>query len=132
MPNRNADAHAPSTHETPATDSTERVHVLDESCWCGPEVKPQPNGDVVVHRRPSIREQMANLSPEQEAERQRLLATLRAGASTVGQRLRERAAARAFGHLLDRSSIGSSAWVECPDHGRQPRDPFTERCVRCP
>jgi hypothetical protein len=79
-----------------------------------------------------IRDRMANLTPEQEAERQRLLSEMRAGASTVGERLRQRAARRAFGALLDRSSLGEdSCWVQCPEHGRSARDPFTDRCVNC-
>ena len=47
--------------------------------------------------------------------------------------LEERAKRRYFRRLLDRSSIGKSAWVDCPEHGHQPRDPFTadERCVMC-
>ena len=80
----------------------------------------------------SMRERMAALTPEQQVERGRLLAEARAGASTVGERLRRRAARRAFGRLLDRSSLGEeSCWVQCPEHGRQVRDPFTERCVMC-
>lgn len=82
---------------------------------------------------PSTRERMASLTPEQEEERQRLLSEMRAGASTVGERLRQRAAMRAFGRVLDRSSLGEeSCWVQCPEHGRSARDPFTERCVQCP
>ncbi len=34
-------------------------------------------------------------------------------------------------HLIERSSIGSAAWVECPKHGHEARDPFTERCIQC-
>lgn len=37
-----------------------------------------------------------------------------------------------FEILLDASSIGDSAWIECPVHGHTARDPFTDRCVECP
>jgi hypothetical protein len=83
-------------------------------------------------RRPSMKVARDNLTPAQEAERQRLLHEARVGASTVGERLRQRAAKRAFGRLLDRSSLSEgSLWVQCPEHGRQARDPFSERCVFC-
>lgn len=37
-----------------------------------------------------------------------------------------------FRQLLDRSSIGRGAWVDCPIHGHQARDPDTDRCIACP
>ena len=33
--------------------------------------------------------------------------------------------------LIDRSSIGSAAWVDCEQHGRQPTDPFKGGCLAC-
>lgn len=48
------------------------------------------------------------------------------------QRRERFAAARAFRRLLDRSSLSEkNLWVECPEHGRSARDPFTDRCVNC-
>lgn len=34
--------------------------------------------------------------------------------------------------LLDRSSIGTHAWIDCPVHGHTARDPDTHLCVECP
>jgi len=36
-----------------------------------------------------------------------------------------------FERLLRTSSIGDTAWVDCPRHGRSARDPYTDRCVEC-
>ena len=33
--------------------------------------------------------------------------------------------------LIERSSIGSAAWVECEQHGHQPVDPFKGGCLQC-
>jgi hypothetical protein len=33
--------------------------------------------------------------------------------------------------LIERSSVGSAAWVECEQHGHQPVDPFKSGCIVC-
>lgn len=35
--------------------------------------------------------------------------------------------------LIARSSIGDDAWIDCPEHGRQPVDPFIREptCLLC-
>ena len=41
---------AEDVHDTPATSSADRMHVLDRTCWCKPEVLRQPSGDdLIVH-----------------------------------------------------------------------------------
>lgn len=38
----------------PETSTDERMHVLDETCWCEPEVEyvPGKSGSKLIHRRP--------------------------------------------------------------------------------
>lgn len=40
----------PDVHDCPMTSSDERMHVMDRTCWCKPEVLRQPSGtDLIVH-----------------------------------------------------------------------------------
>lgn len=57
-----------------------------------------------------------------------VLARVLAGVLERDKRRRE----RAFKTLLDRSSIGTHAWIDCPVHGHTARDPDTRLCVECP
>lgn len=57
-----------------------------------------------------------------------VLAKVLAGVLERDKRRRE----REFKTLLDRSSIGTHAWIDCPIHGHTARDPDTRLCVRCP
>lgn len=37
-------------HDTPMVSSDDRMHVMDRTCWCKPEVLRQPSGDdLIVH-----------------------------------------------------------------------------------
>jgi hypothetical protein len=44
-----------------------------------------------------------------------------------------RAQRREIDELIRRSSLGDSAWIDCPIHGRQATDPFRHGkvCVTC-
>lgn len=40
----------PDVHDTPMVSSDDRQHVMDRTCWCGPEILRQPSGDdLIVH-----------------------------------------------------------------------------------
>lgn len=41
---------SPDVHETPMVNSDDRMHVMDRTCWCKPEVLRQLSGDdLIVH-----------------------------------------------------------------------------------
>lgn len=49
----------------------------------------------------------------------------------TSERLERAQREREIRELIDRSSVGEDAWVDCPVHGREARAPFHGGCVLC-